>query len=114
MIMFPSAGSIIYRNEAGEPIGWDAPGDPHNDPHNDPYDPDDYLAQDDEGDEEDDEDGTAAAVDAGHTGHPPTWPNYIDNRECWYVLTSRTETPNWRDRLSCGNPLPCSDHPEVR
>jgi len=44
--MFPGAGAEIYRNEAGEPIGWDYPS------HDDPYDPDDYLP----GDEEDDED----------------------------------------------------------
>lgn len=25
--MFPSAGAQIYRNEAGEPIGWDYPSD---------------------------------------------------------------------------------------
>lgn len=25
--MFPGAGAQVYRNEAGEPIGWDYPAD---------------------------------------------------------------------------------------
>ena len=25
MSMFPGAGAQVYRNEAGEPIGWDYP-----------------------------------------------------------------------------------------
>jgi len=29
--MFPGAGAVVYRNEAGEPLGWDYPSD-------DPYD----------------------------------------------------------------------------
>lgn len=32
---------------------------------------------------------------------------------CHYVLTSRVETPNWRDRRECGKPLPCPDHTEA-
>jgi hypothetical protein len=34
--MFPGAGASVYRNEAGEVLGWDYPDDG-------PYDPDDYL-----------------------------------------------------------------------
>lgn len=34
--MFPGAGASVYYNGAGEPLGWDHPGD-------EPYDPDDYL-----------------------------------------------------------------------
>jgi hypothetical protein len=47
--MFPSAGANIYRNEAGEPTGWDS-GD-----NDGPYEPDDYLNdyEDDEDDEDD-------------------------------------------------------------
>ena len=33
--MFPGPGAQIYRNEAGEPLGWDYPSD-------EPYEPDDY------------------------------------------------------------------------
>lgn len=43
--MFPGAGAQIYRNEAGEPIGWDYPG------NDDPYDPDEFYEQDYEDDE---------------------------------------------------------------
>lgn len=25
--MFPGAGAVVYRNEAGEPLGWDYPSD---------------------------------------------------------------------------------------
>lgn len=25
--MFPGAGAVVYRNEAGEPLGWDYPGE---------------------------------------------------------------------------------------
>jgi hypothetical protein len=48
MPMFPGAGAQVYCNEAGEPLGWDCPGD---DPPE--YDPDLYLGGDDydEGDE---------------------------------------------------------------
>lgn len=28
MTMFPGAGAVIYRNEAGEPLGWDYPSEP--------------------------------------------------------------------------------------
>jgi hypothetical protein len=28
MSMFPPSGAEIYRNDAGEPLGWDAPADP--------------------------------------------------------------------------------------
>lgn len=40
MSMFPGANARIYRNEAGEPIGWDYPSD---EPE---YDPDEYLTLD--------------------------------------------------------------------
>lgn len=38
----------MYRNEAGEPLGWDYPANDEPD-----YDPDAYLPQGDEDDEED-------------------------------------------------------------
>lgn len=38
--MFPGAGAVIYRNEAGEPLGWDYPSYDEGD-SNDPYDYDD-------------------------------------------------------------------------
>jgi len=37
--MFPPAGASVYYNEAGEPLGWDSPGEPE-------YDPDAYLVDD--------------------------------------------------------------------
>lgn len=37
MSMFPGAGAVIYRNEAGEPIGWDYPSEPE-EYGSDPYD----------------------------------------------------------------------------
>lgn len=53
MSMFHGPGARIYRNEAGEPTGWDYPSS------DDPHDPDDYLDRDDrvdpDLDEEDDE-----------------------------------------------------------
>jgi len=30
--MFPPAGASVYCNEAGEPLGWDSPGEPDYDP----------------------------------------------------------------------------------
>lgn len=33
--MFPGPGAQIYRNEAGEPIGWDYPGEYERDRHED-------------------------------------------------------------------------------
>ncbi len=30
--MFPGAGAQVYRNEAGEPLGWDYPSEPDFDP----------------------------------------------------------------------------------
>lgn len=35
--MFPGPGAQIYRNEAGEPLGWDYPSD-------EPYEPDDDFS----------------------------------------------------------------------
>ena len=46
---FPGAGAQVYRNEAGEPIGWDYPY------ADEPPDPDDYYDGDDWRDEEGDE-----------------------------------------------------------
>lgn len=43
--MFPTAHSIVYRNEAGEVLGWDNPGR-----EDEWYDPDDYLDSDNEDD----------------------------------------------------------------
>jgi hypothetical protein len=46
--MFPGPGAQIYRNEAGEPIGWDYPS------YDEP-DPDAFYEQDQyDGEEEDD------------------------------------------------------------
>jgi hypothetical protein len=42
--MFPTANSQVYRNEAGEVLGWDNPG------YDDGPDPDDYYDQFDDGD----------------------------------------------------------------
>lgn len=36
MSMFPGPGAHVIYNEAGEPLGWDYPG------QNDPYEPDDF------------------------------------------------------------------------
>lgn len=53
--MFPTANSQVYRNEAGEVLGWDNPG------YDDGPDPDEYYEQfgqyDDEGDDLDDDPG---------------------------------------------------------
>lgn len=48
--MFPGANAQIYRNEAGEVIGWDNPS------ADDPYDPDDDLDDLDDSGDCDDED----------------------------------------------------------
>lgn len=40
MSMFPGAGAQVYRNEAGEPLGWDYPD------QDGPHDPDDDLYAD--------------------------------------------------------------------
>jgi hypothetical protein len=47
--MFPPAGSYIYRNEMGEPTGWDAPETEAD--HAERL-LDEYLDKEDEGDEE--------------------------------------------------------------
>jgi hypothetical protein len=47
--MFPGPGAHIYRNEAGEPLGWDYPS------QDDPYDDQEAWYEDhDMGDDEDD------------------------------------------------------------
>ncbi len=48
MSMFPGANASIIRNEAGEVLGWDYPGEPD-------YDPTDFLAAWDEDDEDEDD-----------------------------------------------------------
>lgn len=55
---FPGAGAQIYRNEAGEPTGWDYPQyDEGPDPDDfDDFDYDDYDEDDDEPDGPDDDD----------------------------------------------------------
>jgi hypothetical protein len=56
--MFPPAGSIVYHNEASEPLGWDAPDDIGPcDPFDgdDGYDGDIYHEDYDEDDDDDDE-----------------------------------------------------------
>jgi hypothetical protein len=47
--MFPGAGASVYRNDAGEPLGWDYPS------YDEPANPDDFDDLDDEpgGDYED-------------------------------------------------------------
>lgn len=49
MSMFPGPGARIYRNDAGEPLGWDYPDD------DGPPDPDDWYG--DGWDEPDDDEG---------------------------------------------------------
>ena len=54
--MFPGPSASVYRNEAGEVLGWDYPSR-----DDESYDPDDYLAgdtYDEEGDEDHDEEET--------------------------------------------------------
>lgn len=41
--MFPTAHSVVYRNEAGEVLGWDNPSN-----EDEWYDPDDYLNSDED------------------------------------------------------------------
>lgn len=41
MSMFPGPGAVVYRNEAGEPLGWDYPS--YEPDVSDPY--DEYEAQ---------------------------------------------------------------------
>ena len=48
--MFPTAHSVIYRNEEGEVLGWDNPS-----PTDEWYDPDEYMRFCPECDEPDDE-----------------------------------------------------------
>jgi hypothetical protein len=48
--MFPPAGASVYYNEAGEPLGYDLPGEPE-------YDPDHYVPDYGDGDEPDEPDG---------------------------------------------------------
>jgi hypothetical protein len=39
--MFPGPNAIVYRNEEGEPLGWDYPSDPEPaglDPYDDDWD----------------------------------------------------------------------------
>lgn len=49
--MFPGANARIYRNEAGEVMGWDYPSE-----DDEVYDPDDYLHDPYEDDDDYDED----------------------------------------------------------
>lgn len=35
--MFPGANAQVYRNEAGEPLGWDYPTDPSEYAYDDDY-----------------------------------------------------------------------------
>ncbi len=51
MSMFPGAGATVYRNEAGEPLGWDYPSESDDSHRDDPY-----GAEDDHCDEDADED----------------------------------------------------------
>jgi hypothetical protein len=62
--MFPTAGSHIYRNDAGEPMGWDSYSEP------DPYDMADdyYSAMDDAG--YDDEPEWESNLPLGDDGEP--------------------------------------------
>ena len=66
MSMFPGAGAVIYRNEAGEPIGWDTPSEP--DPY-DAYDEWDDGRDCDDDDESEEEWGAGdPRGDFGHFG----------------------------------------------
>lgn len=51
MSMFPGAGAHVYRNEAGEPIGWDYPS--YDEPDPDEFYADDQYIDVDEDDSED-------------------------------------------------------------
>lgn len=76
--MFPGAHATVYRNEAGEPLGWDNGG--YDEP---PYDSDDYLS-DDYGDEESDEDdGMHDYQDGGDFGTPCLICGKIDDELHW-------------------------------
>lgn len=55
--MFPGPGAQIYRNEAGEPIGWDYPPDPRDPGNIDDHFEDDFDDGWDDFEEEDEEDG---------------------------------------------------------
>jgi len=54
--MFPGAGAQIYRNEAGEPVGWDYLSCDEGPDLDDYYDNCDNYDEDDEGDDEEWED----------------------------------------------------------
>lgn len=71
--MFPGPGAQVYRNEAGEPIGWDYPSEPE-------YDPDDYLPGDDYDEEE------AMAED-----NPYAFLDHVEERDTWPDLDGRCE-----------------------
>ena len=73
--MFPGPGAQIYRNEAGEPLGWDYPSDEpqgFDDRDDNPYIDDDYDEDEaNEGDEPDrlrvrDDDAAGLADDVEH------------------------------------------------
>lgn len=57
--MFPGAHAQVYRNEAGEVTGWDAPLR-----DDECYDPDAYLRSDDDDDESDDDEEPALFCEA--------------------------------------------------
>lgn len=82
---FPPSNANIIRNEAGEPIGWDVPGEPE-------YDPDDFLPQgDDDSDEEDYPPGMGHRQD--------TWPD-LDRRCEEYIRMAfdvLNQAPGQRD-----------------
>jgi len=59
MSMFPGAGATVYRNEAGEPTGWDYPSEP---------DPNEWADEYDRWEADDDDDADGWAETEGYDG----------------------------------------------
>lgn len=72
--MFPGANAQIYRNDAGEPLGWDTPSD-------EPPDPEDFYDNDYDLDDEE--------------------PNVeeMDDGELWVEFTEEQGTGSERERV---------------
>lgn len=83
---FPPHDASIIRNEAGEPLGWDVPGEPE-------YDPDDYLPGEDDMDDSEEYHSLRSSASSDQT-----WPD-LDGRcedlikEAFTVLN---EAPGFR------------------
>lgn len=78
--MFPGPGAVVYRNEAGEPLGWDYPSD-------EPYEPDPYeQARADSEWEDMHEDAWYYGVEAAEAGDEcdPRWAE-----KNWFTRTAQ-------------------------